>query len=229
MSWRGMSGGTAAAQAGHKVIMTPNRNCYLDLYQGEPSVEPDTYSMARLSDSFNFNPVPEGISKDFILGGQGNLWAESVPTFRHAEYMLWPRGWALAEVLWSGYGTTQWEDFYKRVEKHFLRADIAQVNYAKSMYNAIINPYETEGKVEIELSCEIPDTDIYYTFDNTDPDSYTHKYETSSPLSIPKDATWLRVVTYRNGKPSGKVITLTTEEIRKRAKNKKKIVGNLDL
>lgn len=115
MSWRGMKGGIEAAKSGHHVIMTPDNHCYLDLFQGEPSVEPDTYSMCRLKDSYNFNPIPEGVPAEMILGGQGNLWAESVPTFRHAQYMVWPRGWALAEVLWTG--TSK-----KRLEQlHFTR------------------------------------------------------------------------------------------------------------
>lgn len=216
MSWRGMEGGIKAAQANHHVVMTPAEHCYLDLYQGEPSVEPCTYSMCRLSDSYHFNPVPDSIPSEMILGGQGNLWTEAVPTFRHAEYMLWPRGWALAEVLWSGPAKTDWENFWPRVEKHFNRADIAQVNYARSMYNAIITPSFVNDRLQIELSCEIKDSDIYYTFDNTDPDSYSLRY--TEPLSVPKNATRLRVVTYRNGKPSGKTISLTIEELEKQAK-----------
>ena len=61
MSWRGMKGGIQAAREGHPVIMTPTQHCYLDLYQGEPSVEPDTYSMCRLSDAYSFEPVPAGV------------------------------------------------------------------------------------------------------------------------------------------------------------------------
>lgn len=214
MSWRGMEGGIKAAKANHHVIMTPTQHCYLDLWQGEPSVEPDTYSMCRLSDSYRFNPVPDSVPTEMVLGGQGNLWSESVPTFRHAEYMTWPRGWALAEVLWSGPAKTDWDEFWPRVEKHFERADIAGINYARSMYNAIITPYKENNECLIKLDCELKDSDIYYTFDNTDPDSFSPKY--FEPLRIPKNATWLRVVTYRNGKPSGKVITLRIDELLKR-------------
>lgn len=214
MSWRGMEGGIKAAKANHHVIMTPTQHCYLDLWQGEPSVEPDTYSMCRLSDSYRFNPVPDSVPAEMVLGGQGNLWSESVPTFRHAEYMTWPRGWALAEVLWSGPAKTDWDEFWPRVEKHFERADIAGINYARSMYNAIITPYKENNECLIKLDCELKDSDIYYTFDNTDPDSFSPKY--FEPLRIPKNATWLRVVTYRNGKPSGKVITLRIDELLKR-------------
>lgn len=214
MSWRGMEGGIKAAKANHHVIMTPTQHCYLDLWQGEPSVEPDTYSMCRLSDSYRFNPIPDSVPAEMVLGGQGNLWSESVPTFRHAEYMTWPRGWALAEVLWSGPAKTDWDEFWPRVEKHFKRADIAGINYARSMYNAIITPYKENNECLIKLDCELKDSDIYYTFDNTDPDSFSPKY--FEPLRIPKNATWLRVVTYRNGKPSGKVITLRIDELLKR-------------
>ncbi|WP_278836154.1 beta-N-acetylhexosaminidase [Parabacteroides goldsteinii] len=226
MSWRGMEGGIKAAKAGHHVIMTPTEHCYLDLWQGEPSVEPDTYSMCRLKDSYSFNPIPEGVPAEMVLGGQGNLWAESLPTFRHVEYMTWPRGWALSEVLWSGPSKTDWEKFWPRVEKHFVRADQADINYARSMYNAIVSPYLQDGVLQVELGSEIAGTDIYYTFDNTDPDSHTPKY--TDPLSIPKNATWLRIVTYRDGKPVGKVITLTTKELAKRAESDKRTGhGNL--
>ena len=40
MSWRGVSGGIAAAQQGHDVIMTPTSHAYFDYAQGEPGLEP---------------------------------------------------------------------------------------------------------------------------------------------------------------------------------------------
>ena len=212
MSWRGMSGGIKAAKEGHEVIMTPTTHCYLDLYQGEKSVEPDTYSMLRLSDSYNFEPVPEGVNPELILGGQGNLWTESVPNFRHAQYMTWPRGWALAEVLWSPGESKNWNHFIRKVEAHFIRADYGQIKYATSMYNAIITPFLNEDSImQIQLETEVNGLDIYYTFDNTDPDTYSPEY--NHLLSIPKDATWLKVATYKDDKPVGEMITLRIDEL----------------
>ena len=37
----------------------------------------------------------------YIDGVQGNLWTEEVPTPEHAEYMLYPRMLAIAEVGWT--------------------------------------------------------------------------------------------------------------------------------
>ena len=44
MSWRGMEGGIAAAKMNHQVVMTPTNFVYLDYYQGDPSLEPSTFS-----------------------------------------------------------------------------------------------------------------------------------------------------------------------------------------
>lgn len=228
MSWRGTAGGITAAKAGHKVIMTPTTNCYLDLYQGEKSVEPNTYSMLRLSSCYAFEPIPDGIDENLILGGQGNLWCESVPTFRHAEYMAWPRGWALSEVFWSKKNSKNWMDFVRRTEEHFQRAEIADINHAdRSMYNVIMNSYMDNENVRIELSSEIEDVTLHYTFDNTNPDLHTPKY--TRTLSIPKDATWLRVQSYRNGKKVGDLVTFNIEDICEAAKKGKPTqkVGNL--
>lgn len=213
MSWRGMNGGIAAAKSGHPVIMTPFDWCYLDLYQGEPTAEPNTYSMARLSTCYSLEPVPEGVSPELILGGQGNLWTESVPTFRHAEYMAWPRGWALSEVFWSPKNHRNWEDFMLRVEEHFLRADIADINHAdKSVYNAIITPsIDNDGMLNISLSTEIEGLDIRYTIDNTDPDLHSPKYV--APFKL-RDHSSLKVQNYRNGAKVGDMIDIRSDILR---------------
>ncbi len=36
-----------------------------------------------------------------MLGAQGNLWTEYIPTFDHLTYMAFPRAAAMAEVVWS--------------------------------------------------------------------------------------------------------------------------------
>jgi hexosaminidase len=140
MSWRGMAGGIAAAKANHHVVMSPNNYAYLDLYQGDPAIEPPTYSMLRIKTVYDFEPVPQGVDSSFILGGQGNLWTESVPTFRQAEYMFWPRSFALAEVLWTPKSDRNWPGFIHRTEVHMQRFDKSDINYARSFYDAIITP-----------------------------------------------------------------------------------------
>jgi hexosaminidase len=217
MSWRGMDGGIAAAKANHHVVMSPNDYAYLDLYQGDPAIEPPTYSLLRLNKVYTFEPVPIGVDSSFILGGQGNLWTESVPTFRQAEYMLWPRSFALAEVLWSPKSTRNWNGFIHRTEAHLQRLSQADINYARSFYDAIIIPSKDEkGNLLIQLSTEIEGLETYYTFDNTYPDHHSPLYKKDEKLTIPKDADTFRVVTYRDGKPIGRIITILLSDLKKR-------------
>lgn len=220
MSWRGMEGGITAAKAGHQIIMTPTQYCYLDLYQGDPVTEPETYSMLRLKTCYEFDPVPEGIDAALVLGGQGNLWTESVPTLRHAEYMTWPRSFALAEVFWSPKEMRDWPGFVKRAEAQTRRYDAARVNYATSLYDPAFKAVqETENGLLITLSTEVPGLITYYTFDNTRPDNFSAKYE--QPLHVPKNARNLKVITYRNGELVGHEISMPIAELLKRAGEKK--------
>lgn len=218
MSWRGMKGGVEAARQGHRVIMTPFEHCYLDLYQGDPAVEPNTYSMLRLRDCYKFSIVPDSIDASFVLGGQGNLWAESIPHYRQVEYMTWPRAMAISETLWNETDSRNWDFFIQRVESQFRYLDRLNVNYARSIYDPIISPSINDGELKIELTTEISGLDIFYTFDNTNPDCYSNLYTTA--LTVPKNATMLKVVTYRGKCPIGKQINLTIEELKERAKKK---------
>jgi len=71
----------------------------------------------------------------YILGGQANLWSERLNTVRHAEYMLWPRAFAIAESVWSPLEKKNWNNFVQRTEKHFQRFDVAGIKYSRSMYD----------------------------------------------------------------------------------------------
>lgn len=222
MSWRGMQGGIAAAKQKHQVIMSPTDHCYFDLYQGDPAAEPPTYSMLRLKDVYRFDPVPSDVDAKYILGGQGNLWTESVPHFRHAEYMLWPRSFALAEVLWSPREKLNWTGFINKTEKHLKLLERAGINYSRSFYDAIIIPsMETNGGLQLQFDTEIEGLEIYYSFDNTFPDKFSERYtKADGKMNIPKDAETLRVITYRQGKPIGKMITVALKDLEKRTNTK---------
>jgi hexosaminidase len=213
MSWRGTAGGIAAAKMNHSVVMTPSSHTYLDLYQGDPALEPDTYSRLLLSTVYRFEPVPESVEPKYVLGGQGNLWTESVPNPRHAEYMTWPRALALSEVLWSPKAKRNWDDFARRMELNLRRLDAAQVNYSRAVYDAGLTPMRNSaGKLSLQMSTELAGCDVYYTFDGTNPDRYMPKYQ-GEPVEVPGGAYVVKAVAYRGGQPSGRVLSLTVKEL----------------
>ena len=215
MSWRGVKGGTEAAKMGHDVVMTPSTFAYLDYNQGEATIDPLIYASLRLSKSYSYEPVPEGVNPKYILGGQGNLWTEQIPTFRYVEHMIFPRAWALADVFWSTKESKNWDNFASRMEKHFERAEVAQIGYSKAVYDAIVKTKLKDNKLTVELGSELSDLDIYYTIDDTMPDNYSPKY--TKPIDIPEAPITLRVITYRQGNPIGHLITLKRDDLKKRA------------
>jgi hexosaminidase len=119
MSWRGIEGGIAAIGLGHHAVMTPGGYCYLDHYQDVPFSQPKAIGgYTPLERTYSYNPVPDSLalmhSSDLIDGVQGNLWTEYVPTTQHAEYMIYPRILALAEVGWTYQKNRSWPDFWQR-------------------------------------------------------------------------------------------------------------------
>jgi hexosaminidase len=215
MSWRGIRGGIEAAKLGHYVVMTPSSFVYLDYYQGEQTIEPPLYAGLRLKKSYSFNPMPEGVDAKYILGGQGNLWTEQIPGFRHAEYMTWPRGWALAEDFWTPVEKKNWSGFIGRVEKQFSRNDISGINYSKAIYDPVITTNKEDGKTLVEMSAEAPGLKIYYTIDDQMPDNFSPEYTKPFEISGGGPVT-LRVIAYRDGKPAGHLITLNPEDLKRR-------------
>ena len=120
MSWRGTPGGIKASSEGHDVIMSPNSYVYLDYYQDLIKKEPKAVGhMQSLRHVYKYDPL-QGISPEFhhhILGLQGNLWCELIPYQAHAEYMLYPRTFAIAEIGWTPQESRDFFPFRERCLK----------------------------------------------------------------------------------------------------------------
>jgi hexosaminidase len=133
MSWRGNEGGIAAARQQHDVIMTPNDICYLDHYQAGPEGEPLAIGgMTTIKDVYNYEPVPAVLDEEeqkYILGTQANVWTEYIPTPEHAEYMIFPRLCAMAEVCWTAPEKKEYAGFSKRLQQHKAMLDLLGLNY----------------------------------------------------------------------------------------------------
>jgi hexosaminidase len=134
MSWRGEEGGIAAANAGHDVVMTPQKQVYFDHYQSENSTkEPLAIGgFIPVEQVYQYEPVPAALDEraaGHIRGAQGQLWTEYVPDPAHAEYMVYPRACALAEVVWSERQLREFSEFLPRLKLHLERLKLLGVNY----------------------------------------------------------------------------------------------------
>lgn len=105
MSWRGIDGAVAAAQAGHDAVLSPAPTLYLNHLQSNGSHEgPGRGGPITLEQVYAFEPMPPALAPEqrrHILGLQGNLWTEHVRGDARAAYMTFPRASAVAEIGWS--------------------------------------------------------------------------------------------------------------------------------
>jgi hexosaminidase len=144
MSWRGVKGGIEAAKQDHNVIMTPNSHCYFDHYQSKDTDnEPLSIGgFLPVEKVYSYEPVPEELSADqqhYILGAQGNIWSEYIPTDEHMEYMALPRATALSEVVWSQKEDKDFEDFKSRLNHMRKLYETKGYNYAKHVFDTAEN------------------------------------------------------------------------------------------
>jgi len=189
MSWRGVEGGIDAARQGHDVIMTPNSYCYFDYYQADPQFEPKAIGgFLTLKKVYSFEPAPEELTAEqqkLILGAQGNVWTEFIPSIAQVEYMAIPRMIALAEVVWSPKKERNWDDFRLRMKIQFKRLDAMHVNYCKGSYKVNVTTFfdSNNNKLKVILSSEQPDIPILFTLDGNNPKPNSSVYSGSFEIS----------------------------------------------
>ncbi len=207
MSWLGEEGGIKAAQQHHDVVMCPHDRYYLDYYQADPRTEPLAMGhLVPLRKMYDYNPVPEVLTPEeqkYITGVQGCVWTEYMPTPARVEYMAWPRATAIAEAGWTIAENKEWNDYTRRLEKHFARLDKLGVGACRAFFDAQIAVHDDGpwSKV-VTLAADAPGAEIRYTTDGTDPTAKSGAY--GLPFVINKSQT-VRAAAFRDGKMLGKV------------------------
>jgi hexosaminidase len=130
MAWRNEQHGIDAAARGFQVVMSPQQRTYFDWAQtdepGEPLAQPGVTTLQQV---YEYDPSPARLADDVrrrIIGTQGQLWTEYLPTPQRVDDMAYPRLCALAERAWSS-ADTDYTDFADRLATHAPRLTAAGV------------------------------------------------------------------------------------------------------
>lgn len=206
MSWLGEEGGIKAAQQHHEVVMSPHYKYYLDYWQADPYSEPLAMSgPTTLRTMYDYEPVPEVLTPEeskYIIGVEGCVWTEYMPTPERVEYMAWPRMCAIAETGWTR-REKDWDGFVQRLEKHFGRLDGMDVAYCSAFYNPMIVFHkDTPHNMVVTMTVDAPGAEIHYTLDGSVPTADSPKYEI--PFSINRSQT-VTAAAYRDGRQIGEI------------------------
>lgn len=190
MNWRDEAQGVEAANAGHDVIMTPRSHLHFDSYQSDPRTQPKAIGgYSTLENVYDYNPraaagLAEGKARH-ILGAEGNVWTEYLPTTSHVEYMVFPRAIALSEVLWTEQADRKFDDFRARLQAHYRLLQRLHVNYYRPSFDARIhvqfNP-ETHNNT-VSIVSEQYEPTIRYTVDGSNPSASSPWYSKEFDLA----------------------------------------------
>ena len=217
MSWRGETGGIAAAQTDHDVIMTPGGNgMYLDHYQGDKKIEPVAIGgYTTLAKTYSYNPTPDtlvAIKKDhFVKGVQGNVWSEYLYTNDIREYMTFPRAIAIAEIGWTNNDRKNFDDFARRINNAYVRMDGHKINYHIPMPeqpNGSCNFVAFTDTISLTFKTTRPER-MVYTLDGSEPTAQSTTY--AGPIAF-NTTTTLKIAT---ALPSGKLSKIRTIQVEK--------------
>jgi len=108
---------------GGKAVMCPFKYVYLD----------HTYAFTSLDKAYSFEPIPKNLEPEFhksILGTEGLMWNEWVPTTKRLHWRTFPRLIAYAEIGWTEANNKNLTDFKNRLDVLLNIFDDINVGYA---------------------------------------------------------------------------------------------------
>ena len=135
MCWRPWGAGALAANKGYEIVRCPTSHCSFDYRQGLAE-DPYIYigGMLPLVRVYQFDPyagvAPE--ARGNVVGGQCCNWSSHTWNRFDLEWKLWPRGLAMAEVLWTypDPAKRNYADFEARAAEYRRRMIRSHINCA---------------------------------------------------------------------------------------------------
>ena len=196
--WHQVNDTLQATQTGHKAILTPATNLYLDFPESRTpgEVKAATWMPPISLEKCYSMPVNDYSPSSTVLGVQGCFWSDQfihgtvlqeLPLLnenrseKYAEYLSFPRLLAVAELGWCRNAVRDWAGFKRRLGSHYARLDHKDCNYRVPEPD-IVSISDAGGKVRFELASPVEGATIRYTTDGSYPHSHSAVY--TSPVEV---------------------------------------------
>ena len=178
-SWRGYEGAEHAIAENHKTIVSPTSHAYFDY---------DLKSI-DLEKVYSFDPYPENISTDkkhLVLGGEGNMWSERAPQHL-VDSKVFPRLLAMSEVLWTYPKKRDYNSFYNKVQQHYKRLDVLEVDYGFETIPVALTSRIENGITEVSLIPGTPNLNLKVEIAEINKENEVFDYEGPFKLNKTSD------------------------------------------
>ena len=165
---------------GNDVIYCPGAPMYLSQKEQKGNIR----------DIYEYDLAPAGMTaaqRKHIIGVQGNLWCENIPTVDRAFYQYFPRIMALAELAWSRPEQKDYDDFTRRMTRQFAMLQQLGVPYHTPSLEGFygINAFTSQGL--LTATCADPSAVIRYTTDGSLPNRNSTLYTAPVPVTTSTD------------------------------------------
>ena len=198
MIWHEVKDSIQATQAGHKAVLAPATNLYLDFPESRTpgELKAATWMPPISLEKCYSMPINDYSPSSTVLGVQGCFWSDQfihgtilqeLPQLnedrseRYAEYLSFPRLLAVAELGWCSNATRDWKSFKQRLSSHYARLDHKDCNYRVPEPD-IVEMTEADGKVRFKLASPVYGATIRYTTDGSYPHSHSAAY--NAPVMV---------------------------------------------
>ena len=180
-----------AASHGNDVILTPMSPFYL-------SAKPEVTSVEQIYNYDIYQGELTSEEQHHILGVQGNLWGEWIPSRERVMYMYFPRIIAVAELAWTNVSNKNYDDFKQRINYHYEMLHRIGVPYRTPDLKGFLDVNAFVNNAILTVKCDDPTATIRYTTDGSCPTKDSPIY--TNPILV--DETTL--FTLRAFSPSGR-------------------------
>jgi len=178
----------------HKVIMTPGiEGLYFDYPQSNSGLEPFYHGpyVSSLEKTYSNDPAPGSLTADekkLVMGVQGSLWTEHVPTMNKLYYMIIPRIFGLAEIAWTTPENKNKENFLSvSVPENLACLENKGYNFrVPTAFNAT-DTVMIGHKFLLENKSLLPDAKTYYTLNGRIPTENDREFNKPLVILIPKN------------------------------------------
>lgn len=198
-------------KSGHQVIMTPGIDgLYFDYPQSNSWLEPFGHGsyVSPLEKTYGYDPAPASLTGDekrLVLGVQGSLWTEHVPTMNKLYYMIIPRIFGLAETGWTLPEHKNRQAFFGvSVPENLAGLEEKGYNFRVPTAFRSTDTVMIGHRFVLRNECVLPGAKTYYTLNGRMPTENDRAFNGPLVILVPKDERReLRtVVVSRTGKRS---------------------------